>query len=320
MYSNDFPTISDILAQNTGGDSSNGLWELGNSILEGPDEGIALLSTADYYSTIEDNVDGKRAEYNVSLTDYWGRALSFQLVQAPNGGPSYTWSSIADQDFFTNGSVPMPFIVADEREPGQKIVSSNSTVYHFDPWEMGSEDPTLFGFVPLKYAGTNFSAGSPSTDSCTTGFDNVGFIMGTSSSLFNTFLPVVNGASAQGGLQEALQGVLSDLLRAIGEDNNDVSFWNNPFYGYNNDTNLNAGTTELSLVDGGLDLQNIPLHPLIQPDRHVDVIFAIDSSADTNDSFPTTGSAAGWPDGASLRATFERSKSDIGNNTGEQCA
>ncbi len=49
--------------------------------------------------------------------------------------------------------------------------------------------------------------------------------------------------------------------------------------------------------------------------RHVDVIFAVDSSADTNASWPVQGSSAGWPDGASIIATYERSLSTIGNGT-----
>lgn len=51
-------------------------------------------------------------------------------------------------------------------------------------------------------------------------------------------------------------------------------------------------------MDGGEDLQNIPFNPLQQPIRAVDVIYAVDSSADT-----TTN----WPNGTALRATYERS-------------
>lgn len=54
------------------------------------------------------------------------------------------------------------------------------------------------------------------------------------------------------------------------------------------------------MVDGGEDLQNIPLNPLIQPVRAIDVIFAVDSSADTTYN---------WPNGTALRATYERSLS-----------
>jgi lysophospholipase len=60
-------------------------------------------------------------------------------------------------------------------------------------------------------------------------------------------------------------------------------------------------------VDGGEDGQNVPLNPLIQPIRNVDVIFAVDSSADTTFF---------WPNGTSLVATYERSlNSTIENGT-----
>jgi lysophospholipase len=69
--------------------------------------------------------------------------LSYQLVNATDGGPAYTWSSIAQQEWFSNGSVPLPLVVADSRAPGQQVVSTNSTVFTFSPWELGSDDPTL---------------------------------------------------------------------------------------------------------------------------------------------------------------------------------
>jgi lysophospholipase len=92
---------------------------------------------------------------------------------------------------------------------------------------------------------------------------------------------------------------LSSILADIGEANNDIAEYTpNPFYHYNNDTSRVADAAQLILVDGGEDLQNIPLHPLIQPQRAVDVIFAIDSSADTTYH---------WPNGTSLVASYERS-------------
>lgn len=91
------------------------------------------------------------------------------------------------------------------------------------------------------------------------------------------------------------------------DDNNDIAQWvPNPFQGWNNGTNPNADQLELGLVDGGEDLQNIPISPLLQPIRAVDVIFAIDSSADTQYN---------WPNATALRATYERSLSPIANGT-----
>jgi hypothetical protein len=176
---------------------------------------------------------------------------------------------------------------------------------------------SIYAFAPLRYIGTNFTAGSTTTDQCTTGYDNVGFIMGTSSSLFNAALTTVNSANTTGRFSTALQNAIAEILATIGENNNDISVYKpNPFWQYDKNTGLYADANALTLVDGGEDGQNIPLHPLIQPNRHVDVIFAIDSSADTNTSFPVDKTAAGWPGGVSLIATYKRSQSSISNGTG----
>ncbi|KAL9026605.1 MAG: hypothetical protein Q9196_004750 [Gyalolechia fulgens] len=303
LFINNFTTISALL-----NDPSGTVWEFDQSIFEGPDQGsIQLLDSANYFSTIQDQVKGKSdAGFNRSVTDYWGRALSFQLINATDGGPGYTWSSIALADNFMRGETPFPVLVADGRAPEETLVSLNTTVYEFNPFEFGTWDPTTFGFVPIQFLGSNFSNGglAPGVE-CVRGFDNAGYIMGTSSSLFNQFLLNVDNTS----LPNFAKSFVSDILTSIGRDNNDIADYSpNPFYGYHNSTSRNAQSGRLTLVDGGEDYQNIPLHPLIQPNRQVDIIFAIDSSADTDSV---------WPNGTSLVATYERNlnSSGIGNGT-----
>ncbi|KAB8302766.1 hypothetical protein EYC80_006113 [Monilinia laxa] len=286
IYTNNFSTVESLR------DGSN-VWNFDNSIFEGPnDDGIQILSTADYYSTIESQVKGKAnagLDFNTSITDYWGRALSFQLVNATDGGPAYTFSSIALEDNFANGDIPMPFLVADGRSPYTEIVSLNSTVYEFNPFELGSWDPSTYAFAPLRYIGSNFTAGTiPDGQQCVRGFDQ------PTLADFQQLSPT--------------RSARFDKIDKIGFTNNDIAQYQpNPFYEFNNATNRNAQSTQLDLVDGGEDGQNIPLYPLIQPIRGVDVIFAIDSSADTT---------YGWPNGASLVATYTRSLNDtIGNGT-----
>ncbi|KAM3083979.1 Lysophospholipase 1 [Clarireedia jacksonii] len=293
IYTNNFSTVESLR------DGKN-VWNFGNSIFEGPNnDGIQILSTADYYSTIKKEVDGKsdaQLNFNTSITDFWGRALSFQLVNATDGGPGYTFSSIALQDNFMKGEIPMPFLVADSRAPNTEIISLNSTVFEFNPFELGSWDPTTYAFAPLRYIGSNFTNGSiPDDQRCVRGFDQVGYVMGTSSTLFNQFLIQANSSGLPDFIVSAFTGILDD----IGFTNNDIAQYQpNPFYGFNTGTNRNANTNQLDLVDGGEDLQNIPLYPLIQPIREVDVIFAVDSSADTTYH---------WPNGTALVATYERS-------------
>ncbi|KAL5353023.1 Lysophospholipase 1 [Pseudogymnoascus australis] len=302
IYSNNFSSVVTL----RDGSPGSSVWQFGNSIFQGPKEdGLSILNTAEYYKNIMNQVDSKKnAGYEVSITDYWGRALSYQLINATDGGPAYTYSSIALQDNFLSGEAPFPIIVADGRSPGDIIVSLNATVYEFNPFEMGSWDPTTYGFAPTRYLGSKFDGGIlPTSASCVRGFDNAGYVFGTSSTLFNQFLLGINGTESS-----LLTDALTSVLKSIGEDNNDIAQYSpNPFYHYNPATNRDAEVTELSLVDGGEDLQNIPLHPLIQPNRAVDVIFAVDSSADT-EFF--------WPNGTALVATYERSlNATMGNGT-----
>ncbi|KAI1772671.1 lysophospholipase catalytic domain-containing protein [Hypoxylon cercidicola] len=303
IFANNFSTV----VQLRDGYQDSALWQFSNSIFEGPKRrGISVVNTVEYWDDIKDQVDEKRdAGYDASITDYWGRALSVQLINATDGGPAYTFSSIADSPSFSGADTPMPILVADERRPNTQIISLNSTVYEFNPWEMGSYDPTVFGFAPIQYVGSNFSGGViPSDGHCVRGFDSYSFVMGTSSSLFNSFLlQNLSNTSIPSVVVNALDAILEDIDR----DDDDIAAWTpNPFYHFSNDTNASADDEQLTLVDGGSDLQNIPLHPLIQPVRGLDVIFAVDSSADTTYS---------WPNATALRATYERSLTSIANGT-----
>lgn len=188
--------------------------------------------------------------------------------------------------------------------------AANATSFEFNPWEMGSFDPTTFAFAPLEYIGSNFSSGAlPDDEACIRGLDNAGFVMGTSSSIFNQVLIELNDFETNRPFLQNLTTTLTSILTNISEANLDIAIYEpNPFFHFNNRTNHNAHSSELHLVDAALDFQNIPLPPLLYPARNLDVIFAVDSSADTQ---------ANWPNGASMVATYERyqDQSGIGNGT-----
>lgn len=301
LFMNNFTTVTALRD-----DPSNTIWDFSHSVIEGPRQGsIQILDTAQYYSTLVNEVEGKSdAGFETTITDIWGRGLSFQLINASNGGPAYTWSSIALAENFQNGDTPFPVVIADERLSGETLIPSNTTVYEFSPFEMGTWDPTAYGFVPTRYLGTNFSAGFvPTNNRCTIGFDSGGFIMGTSSSVFNEIFTTVNSSSLPSILKKAIDAILNK----IGVNNEDIADYSpNPFFHYNNISNPSANSSALVLVDGSEDGQNIPLHPLTQPVRGIDVIFAVDFSADTSYN---------WPNGSSLVKTYERSSSKMANGT-----
>ncbi|KAH8425270.1 Lysophospholipase 1 [Aspergillus melleus] len=297
VYINNFTTIGDLQA-------SEKTWDLSNNILEGPNvKHLQLLNTIDYWTNLVEAVHTKKkAGFETSLTDYWGRALSYQFINASDGGIDYTWSSIASMRNFQEGRIPLPFLVADGRNPGELIIGANSTVYEVNPWEFGTFDPAIYSFAPLEYLGSDFKGGNIH-GSCVRGLDNAGYIMGTSSSLFNQGLLRLNKTKIPKIFKSATEHILTDL----GEDNKDIANYPNPFYQNSATTPAIANRSHLSIVDGGEDGQNIPLHPLIQPERHVDVIFAVDSTSNIHS----------WPSGKSLVRTYERSlnSTGVGNGT-----
>lgn len=307
VFANNFSTIPDLQR----GDKDSALWRFDRSIFKGPKEsGIGALNTVGYWKDIVEQVGEKGLGWDTSITDFWGRALSYQLVNAPDGGLSYTFSSIADTQDFKDAKTPFPLIVADGRAPNEHVISINATVYEFNPYEFGSWDPTTYGFAPTRYLASNFTNGVvPKEGKCVRGFDQIGFVMGTSSSLFNQFL--LRNVTAVGedvGLPDFLVEAVEKILKELSEDENDIAqYAPNPFFGWNpSSNNANTKQSQLTLVDGGEDGQNLPLHPLIQPMRGLDIIFAVDSSADTDNN---------WPNGTALRATYDRVGTKIGNGT-----
>ncbi|KAG5919665.1 hypothetical protein E4U42_006441 [Claviceps africana] len=304
IYANNFTSVQDLV-------HSPEIWHLEDNILKGPEQ----YSLLQYYRSILDEVsDKEKAGFDVSITDYWGRMLSYQLINATNGGPGFTFSSIANDADFSAGKAPLPLIVADGRHPNDKIISSNSTIYEFSPWELGSYDPSLQGFVPLQYVGSKFADGQvvDGDNQCTVGFDNAGFVMGTSSSLFNQIvlnLKDPNSNYVPEDTPKFIVEALTSVLSSADQANNDIADWTpNPFRGWNRARNPSVDESRLTLVDGGEDSQNIPYHPHIMPARNVDVVFSIDSTADTD---------LGWPEGSSPIATYERSLNHtISNGSG----
>ncbi|TLS28385.1 hypothetical protein PpBr36_01928 [Pyricularia pennisetigena] len=308
VFNNNFSTIGQL-------QENPNVWKFDHSIFGGPKtSGNAIkkiIDSASYWKDIIGDVDKKKkAGFSTSITDYWGRALSYQLIDAANGGDQYLFSSIAQTPDFQMGNSPFPIIVANGRKPDSVIISLNSTVFEFNPFELGTWDPTTSGFAPLSYVGSDFEGGVvPSSGKCVRGLDQSSFIMGTSSSLFNAILLRIeqnNTGNNFPSVPESLVKLVKAIAPSIQAENRDVATWKpNPFFGFHAETAGGiASSAELSLVDGGLDGQNIPLQPLIQPARQVDVIYAIDSSADTTSS---------WPNGTSILHTFRRSQSPMGN-------
>ncbi|RCK57910.1 Lysophospholipase 2 [Candida viswanathii] len=292
IASNDLITVDQVLAQGS-------LWDLLNSLFAY--NGLLLvLSNTLMWTGIDLLVKLKfLSGSTVSITDIYARALSYQLLSNYNKkGSAFCWSDVTSLPSFQNSELPYPILAAVGREPGTSIINFNSTVFELTPYEIGSWDPSLRSFMSSQYLGSTVDNGVAS-GRCIQGFDNAGFLMGTSSSLFNAILLEVNKLNFPEFIKSLINAIVIDPYERL---NVDIAHYNpNPFYKSQNPDGKIANSRTLYLADGGEDGQNVPLLPLVH--RNLSVIFAYDNSADTD---------TGWPDGTSLIKTYERQFSHQG--------
>lgn len=291
LASNNLNSVDDMLSQ--------GLWELTHSFLSyyGIEHPIKQVEE---WVNVGNQVASKRnANFNVSLTDIYGRLLSYPLLtNTEDEGDAYLWSDVTSASNFQSHQMPFPILISDGRAPDTTIINLNSTVIELTPYEFGSWDPSLNEFVDTRYLGTKLDNGRP-TGKCYNGFNNAGFFMGTSSALFNEAVLSITEANIPSFLKDIIDDILVDPIL---KSNIDVSAYNpNPFFKSSGSNTAISQSKNLYLVDGGEDGQNIPISPLLH--RNVSAIFAFDNSNDV----------LNWPDGTSLVKTYERQFSSQGN-------
>ena len=276
---NNWPTISSVQSE---------LWEpafqadlLVPQILLSP-------QAAPIYSAVAADVAAKGAAgFTPTLTDPWGRLLAYGLLLGPDGGVKDTISGITAYSNFTSHNVPYPIITALGVNTFEGLCAPllNATQYEFHPYEFGSWDIGVEAFASAKYLGTSFSDGKPN-GTCYTGYDNLGYVLGTSSNLFFTACGPIPAANTTAASSLALAEDLAELVApgAPGvPERADFAPYPNPFHNFASSPLVSA-QTELDLVDGGVSLQNNPIWPMLH--RDVDVIIVNDNSADTVDNFP----------------------------------
>ncbi|CCF57156.1 hypothetical protein KAFR_0C01630 [Kazachstania africana CBS 2517] len=299
---NNWTSIQDII---DGFDDSNttSIWDISNSIISPGGENDTY--TTERFALIKEQINTKyEAGYNISLVDVWGRALSYYFFpDLKNAGDALTWSSLRDFDVFQSASMPLPIVVADNKYPDDTQITLNTTVFEFNPFEMGSWDPSLHSFTDVKYLGTNVSNGIPTDEGkCVVGFDNTGFFLGASSDIFY-------GALLE-GYSTYINVIEKEFLTANQSVNTEFAIFSpNPFkdtkYYDSSVTSSNSDSDSLLLVDGGSDGQDIPFIPLLQEERAVDAIFAFDNGDDTTEN---------WPNGTALINTYQRQFMPQGKN------
>jgi lysophospholipase len=162
-----------------------------------------------------------RMRSNISVADPWSRMISYHFLNQTDYANFFTndsphgagqlWSDMPNLPAYEQALAPFPLVVFDSKPAGLNTtnplplepvvyevsvavtMTSNSTkslLLKMSPLEFGSYDPQLSAMANASYAGTSLLNGQPANgSSCVTGFDEAGFVMGTSSNLFNVSQP-----------------------------------------------------------------------------------------------------------------------------------
>lgn len=281
-------------------------------------DAVDLKTILSFYKDLTLEVRTKSlANFSVSFVDYWGRALIRKIVPNFEKSIGLTFSSTR----INAATQPFPIICSVERQPETFEDFRSSHIFEFNPYEFGSWDSFLRYFADMEYLGSDLKNGKPQNYStgqnssvCVKGYDNVAFVTGTSSSLFNTLVQYVHKLlvtmdSEPTSVVALIFNMLGVSLvpgckRLLHPEYSTIS--PNPFFGLEvaGRGRSISKSKEIYLADGGDDGQNIPFQPLLVPHRIVDVIFAVDGTSDLHN----------FPNGTSLKRTAERyhsNKSDL---------
>ncbi|KAH9011013.1 phospholipase B [Lactarius pseudohatsudake] len=305
LYTNDFPTIKDLVYGN-GDDLTGWLLDLDLATPGGTD--IFSDENQHFYGSILWSVIAKgNTSIDTSLTDPWARMISYHFLNQTDRNNFFTndsahgagqlWSQVPLIPSWQQHLVPFPIIQTDSRPAGSNLTTSlppTAVVYEITPMEWGSWDPNLSAMMNISYAGTHLNNGQPDNNTaCVTNFDQTGFMMGTSASLFNQILDFAHN-TIQGFDHSAAQGLLNMLSRQLGALRtraDDVANWPSPFYNLTGKANFeDLNSKWLELIDGASNHENVPLGQHFVKARGIDLVVAIDASADLS---------TGWPNGSS---------------------
>ncbi|KAG7448332.1 phospholipase B [Guyanagaster necrorhizus] len=320
LYSNDFPTVQDLIFGN-GNERAGWLLDLDLFLPDGVD--IFNEDNQAYYGSIMWSVIAKASKgIDTSLTDPWSRALSYHFLNQTNRANFFTndsahgagqlWSDIPSSQVYQQRNVPFPIILANSLPNGSNytgVLPPEATVFEFSPLELASYDPSLSAAMDLKFAGSNLTDGKPVDDRvCIEGLDEIGFVMGTSSSMFNQILDEDTEKFQEDKYFEVMTYLLARLLEDVRTRDDDVANWPNSFRNVAPSTFVDTNSDWLELIDGGSNGEVVPFNPLLVKARGLDIIVGIDSSADDENN---------WPNGESAIFTANRT-SKLLNDTHQQ--
>jgi len=243
----------------------------------------------DYATIIADVMAKGLSGYDVTLTDPYGRLLGYSLFDGADGGVGLTLSGLTSNSNFTSFNVPFPIFTSigqDVNANGCTLLP-NGTQYEFTPYEFGSWDSGVNAFTNVKYLGSTLINGKPLVPGfCTLGFDNLGWVAGTTGDIFPSLCTSLttsgsNAVSTANSSSNSLAGLIPILEQAITPLETVIipdlfSQLPNPFYKSSGSPTVSS-SAKLSIGDGGLSGQADPIWPYIQPNgRRADVLFLAD--------------------------------------------
>ncbi|EJD52526.1 hypothetical protein AURDEDRAFT_181106 [Auricularia subglabra TFB-10046 SS5] len=311
---NEFPTLHDLVLGN--GKDLPG-WLLDFDLVIPGGGNIFNQENQWLYGAVLNEVYKKAdAGFDTSITDPWSRLLAYHFLPGTTRENFFTndtehgagtlWSQIPQKKAFTDYQLPMPLVIADSRPATSGYNGSTAPlqwiVYEFSPFEFGSWDQDVSAFTDIAVVGTALNSGEPKNDTaCVNGFDQASFIMGTSSSLFNSIL-YAGKTKLKGfdvGQERGLIEILRRLDNRVKTRSDDVAVWPNPFLGHKVREFVDGARLALELIDGGSNQENIPIGALLVKARGIDTIVALDGTDEDDNS---------WPVGRAIYATRNRTR------------
>ena len=292
LAGNNWPTVTSL---------RSGLWERTFSASLLLPENFA---TGDAYAHVAADLVAKQAAgFSPTVNDVYGRLLGYMLLRSVEGGEAQEYSTSVDAaGNFSSHNVPFPIITATsfDMTSDECARNINWTQYEISPYEFGSWDAGVKAFAQTQFLGS--TTGSDSGSRCLTNFDNVGYVMGTTSDLFVTLCDAIrspsrtlsssgNGMTSPSDIVGAIEKTFGNItLSAAGDASRDLwAVYPNPFRGSVGSTSV-SNMRELRLADGGESFQNDPIWPVLNGGRAADVLIVNDNGADTSNNFPN-GSA-----------------------------
>lgn len=223
----------------------------------------SATTVGDYQQIAADIIAKGSAGFPVSLTDPWGRMLSYQIMSGSEGAVDVTMSDISSLSTFTSFNAPFPLVTASKITPdsGECEPAADGAIYEFNPFEFGSWSDDISAFVQSEYLGSNITDGAASQ--CVTGFDNIDWVLGTSSMLLNEY--ICNASLGVDVTSLFPSSMITVVEKFTSADEYGYSLLPNPFKGFNSTTATKPSTIadskNLHIVDGGEADHNVRACP-----------------------------------------------------------